>query len=95
MKVEKDYLAFTITEDMLIEGLKGNELVVFAFIEHQCSHSKDGCYDEGISNICRIFDLSQPTVVKIIKNLVEYRLIEKTYFLDQFNQRRCSLRVIG
>lgn len=95
MKVVKDYLAFTITEDMINEGLKGNELVVFAFIDYKCSHSKDGCYDGGISNICRIFDLSEPTVIRIIKNLVEYRLIEKTYFLDQFNQKRCSLRVIG
>lgn len=94
MKVVKE-LAFTITQEMINEGLKGNELVVFAFIEHKCDYSKDGCYDEGISSICKIFGLSQHTVVKIIKNLVEYRLIEKTYFLDRFNQRRCSLKVIG
>lgn len=93
MKVYKS-LAFTITEDMLAEGLKGNELVIFAYIYYKCSYSIEGCYDEGLSKICKIFGLSEPTVIRIVKNLVEYRFIEKTYFTDKNNQKRCSLRVL-
>lgn len=93
VKVYKS-LAFAITEDMLAEGLKGNELVVFAYIYYKCGRSIEGCYNEGISGICKIFGLSEPTVIRIVKNLVEYKFIEKTYFTDKNNQKRCSLRVL-
>ena len=85
-------LAFIITEDMIDAGLKGNELIVFAFIDYKCGKKLDGVYNGGITEICMIFDLSQPTVISIVKRLVEKGVVEKTYYVDNNNIKRVSLR---
>ena len=45
--------AFIIYPQMIDACLKGNELVIFAYLYDKCQHSEDKTYKEGISAICR------------------------------------------
>lgn len=87
-------LAFSITEEMINTGLKGNELILFSFLDYKCNHSMNGCYTGGLVEIELIFKLSQPTIIRIINLLVKYGLIEKTYYLDGNNCKRLSIKMV-
>lgn len=84
-------LAFCITQKMIDAGLKGNKLVVYAYLEYK-AYNMNGWYKDGIKAICNTLHLTEPTVIKSINDLIKEGFIEKQYFLDNNNIKRCSLR---
>lgn len=83
---------FVINMNMINAGLKGNELIIFAYIDFVCNHSINESYDEGIAALTRKLKLTQPTVINTIKKLVGYGLIKKSYYLDENRNKRCILK---
>ena len=85
--------AFCITFEMIDAGLKGNELIIYAYLDWKC-YNVQGWYKEGIIQICRDLKLSEPTVINIIKKLISYDVLEKDYYFDENKIRKCMLRTI-
>lgn len=92
--IKPRYLVFPITEDMIKSGLKGNYLIVYAFIVYKANNSLDGSYRGGLNEICRLLKLTQSTVISIVKQLVSGGYIKKEYFIDENKNKKCSLTPI-
>lgn len=90
--VRPKYLTFVITEDMIKAGLKGNDLVVYAFIEYKSNNSISGLYDGGIHEMSRLLQLTEMTLFSVIKRLMSKGIIEKGYYQDGNKCRRCTLK---
>lgn len=81
---------FHITMDMINAGLKGNTLVVYAYLSYRC-YNTSHCYEDGIENLARKLKLTLPTMYSIIKHLCDEGFIRKEYFYDENNLKRCRL----
>lgn len=69
----------TIQQEMRDDlGLKGNELIVFAFINGY-SQEGQGCYYGSLANLQRVCGIaSRQTAIDVLKALIEKGLISKT-----------------
>lgn len=85
------YEVFPITMDMINAGLKGNFLVVYAYLSNRCIYSGKGCYDEGMDNLAKKLKLTPPTIYNVIKYLCDNDYIKKEYFYDEYKIKRCRL----
>ena len=85
--------AFPVTQEMIDAGLKGNELIVYAYLEYLC-YNVQGWYMDGLAQLARDLKLSEPTVIHIIQKFVENGIVEKDYYLDENKIRRCKLRTV-
>ena len=88
----QNYLAFVVTEDMIKAGLKGNELIVYAYIEYK-SYNVYNAYLGGINQMCRDLRISEPTGINIVKKLVKGGFIKKRFYTDDNNIKYCSLSI--
>ena len=87
--------AFIIYPQMIDAFLKGNELVIFAYLYNKCQDSEDKTYKEGIAAICRHFKLTQRTVISVVNKLIKRGLLEKDYYINGYNNRIVKLKVKG
>lgn len=84
-------LAFCITKEMIDAGLKGNELIVYAYLDFK-AYNMLGSYDGGMYALCEDLKITMPTAIRVVNSLIERGFIEKTYFVDKNKVRRCSIR---
>ena len=70
---------YVVVQDWMIakEGLKGNDLLIFALI-HGFTQDGQTLYRGSYSYIMKFFGISRPTARKSLKNLEEKGLIKKT-----------------
>lgn len=87
------YEVFPITMDMINAGLKGNFLVVYAYLSNRCIYSGKGCYDEGMDNLAKKLKLTPPTIYNVIRYLCKAGYLKKKYYYDENNIKRCRLFV--
>lgn len=85
------YEVFPVSMDMINAGLKGNYLVVYAYLSNRCNYSIKECYEDGIENLAKKLKITQPTINTIIKYLCDNGYLKKEYFRDENNQKRCRL----
>jgi DNA-binding MarR family transcriptional regulator len=76
---------------MLDAGLKGNALVVYAYIYHK-AYTTTGVYNSGLSEIVRTLKLSEVTVINVVKELEKRGFIEKEYYIGKNCVKRLSLK---
>lgn len=84
-------LAFCITKEMIDAGLKGNELIVYAYLDFK-AYNMTGSYDGGMSALCEDLKITMPTAIRVVNSLAQRGFVEKTYFVDKNKVRRCSLK---
>lgn len=84
-------LVFCISKEMIDAGLKGNELVVYAYLDFK-AYNMTGSYDGGMRALCDDLKITMPTAIRVVNSLVERGFVEKTYFVDKNKVRRCSLK---
>lgn len=68
-------------------GLKGNDLLVFAFVHFYTVCTKEHGWMMSIANLAQYFRMSEPTVRKIIGNLRVFDLVEKFRIWDHGTPR--------
>lgn len=72
----------TIMEEMRDLGLKGNELIVYAFINGY-SQEGNGCYFGGLKRLMEVCGIaSKHTAIAILRNLIGRGLIERTVTME-------------
>ena len=84
--------SFEITKGMIDSGLKGNELIIFAFLNHQTD--MNGVYAKGINELSRVLGVTEPTAHSVVKRLVEYGIVKKDIVRTKDNNTVSYLTVI-
>lgn len=84
-------LVFGISKEMIDAGLKGNELIVYAYLCFK-AYNISGSYNGGMSALCEDLKITMPTAIRVVNSLVERGFVEKTYFVNKNKVKRCSLK---
>ena len=68
-------------------GLKGNDLLVFAFVHFYTVCTKEHGWMMSIAKLAVYFGLAEPTVRRVLYNLRAFKLVEKFRIWDHGTPR--------